>query len=150
MLVARILLMAGTLSLALMAADPFLGTWKRNPAKSKSSSGEAIQPGTTTIEALPDGYRISSDRVPTPFILHLNGKDYKDDTKGFAQTTGADTSSARRINNRAIETTFKRNGKVVGTIGREVSVDDQVLTSTMHGVNTKGEKVHNVTVSERQ
>lgn len=150
MLIARLLLMAGTLCLTLIAADPFLGTWKRNVAQSKASSGQAVQPGTTTIEPLPDGYRITSDRISTPFILHLNGRDYKDNTKGFAETSGADTSSARRISNRVIETTFKRKGKVVGTIRREISADDRTLTTTIDGVNAKDEKVHSVTVSDRQ
>jgi hypothetical protein len=137
------------LSLPLAAADPFLGAWKLNVAQSKSSSGKAFPAGTITIEAIPDGYRIASSGVTTPFILHLNGQDYKDDSKGFAATTGADTSSARRINGRTLETTFKRSGKVVGTIRREVSADDRLLT-TMDGVNTKGEQIHSVVVSDRQ
>ncbi|HUQ91616.1 MAG TPA: hypothetical protein VM120_08035 [Bryobacteraceae bacterium] len=41
-----------------------------------------------TITALADGYQIASAAQPTPFILHLDGKDYKDETPGGRRRVG--------------------------------------------------------------
>ena len=146
----KMLLGTLVLSVAASAADPFTGIWKINPEKSKTSSGRVPETATVTIKAISDGYRITSSLVPPPFTLHLNGKDYKDDTKGFAATLAADHSSARRIDSRTIETTFKRDGKAVGTLRRELSADGRTMTATFEGISPKGEKIHYIVVYEKQ
>jgi hypothetical protein len=115
-----------------MGADPFLGTWKTNPHRStKTSTGKAPTTTTLTVTAIADGYQIASAAQPKPFILHLDGKDYKDETQGVAALLGADHSSARRINAQAIETTFKRKGTIVGTLRRELSPHGKSMTSAL-------------------
>jgi len=46
--------------------------------------------------------------------------------------------------------TYKKGGKLVGTMKPEVSKDGHTLTSTGDGVNTQGERFNNVLVYEKQ
>ncbi len=46
---AKLVFMVLAPAVALMAADPFVGTWKLNPAKSKFNAGAPYQEATITI-----------------------------------------------------------------------------------------------------
>lgn len=148
----RILFCAILLSTAAWAADAFLGSWKINPERStKTPSGQPRQGGILTVTATTDGYAMKSDSQTAPFILHLDGKDYKDETKGFAAVLGADTSSAQRLGRKdKIRTTYKRNGTIAGTLTRELSGDGKSMTSTFEGTNANGAKLSYTIVFEKQ
>ena len=62
----------------------------------------------------------------------------------------AEKSSAKRIDTNTIETTFKRDGKIVATIHRKVAAEGRVLTATVRGVLAKGEKFEQVIVYDKQ
>jgi len=130
------------------ANDLFLGSWavKPNAEKSKASPGAQA---TMSIDATSDGYRIKLSNN-SELTLHLDGHDYPREAFGVAKAVGADVVNARRLDTRTIETTFKRNGKPVATVRREVSVDGHVLTATTDEVLTTGEKRHSVVVFEKQ
>lgn len=133
----------------LAAADAFVGTWKLNSTKSQTSSGRAAQASTMTFEATTDGYRVVSTGLKEPLRIRF-GKEYRVPNQGIAAQVGAETGSGRRINESAIETTFKRGGDTVATLVREVSADGRVMTTTASGVTTKGEKFKSVLVYEKQ
>lgn len=146
-----ILLAALCLSTTAWAADPFLGNWKLNPARSdKGKDGQPRPVATLAITGIADGYQIQSSTLPTPFVLHLDGKPYRDDTKGFAAVVGADHSSAARLDARRIETTYHRNGKKAGTLRRELSPDGRALTSFFEGTSAQGAKVKYSVVYDKQ
>jgi hypothetical protein len=68
---------------AVWAADPVLGTWELNVAKSKYSPGMPPKSQTTKLETLKDGIREIVDRVNADgsmthwdFTAQFDGKDY--------------------------------------------------------------------------
>ena len=131
------------------AADPFVGTWKSNPEKSKLMAGQRLELGSIVCEAPEGGYRFSSSD-PTPVVYRLDGKIHPSGTARFAIGLGADEWSSRRLSANAIEATYFRAKKPVGTIRREVSSDGRTLTSTHDGVRPSGEKVAFVHVFDKQ
>lgn len=146
-----ILLATLCLSPAAWAAHPFTGNWKMNPERSdKGNDGQPRRVTTLTIKAFADGYEIQSSAFPTPFVLHLDGKLYKDDTKGVAAEVGADHSCAARLDARRIETTYHRNGKKAGTLRTELSADGRSLTNFYEGTSAQGAKVKHSVVFEKQ
>jgi hypothetical protein len=76
--------------------------------------------------------------------VKFDGKDYPN--SGSNATPGA-TSSIRRVNERALEMTYKIDDKVLYTQQIELSSDSKTLTMTRHIV---GESETNIRVFERQ
>ena len=136
----------------LVAADPTVGTWKLNPAKSKYSPGPAPKSATITYEETADGIKrmgesVDADGNKTTFeyTAKYDGKDYP--------VTGSDTIdmiALKRINDRTTEATLKKSGKVVSTARRVVSKDGKALTLTITGTNAKGQKMKNIAVYDKQ
>jgi hypothetical protein len=134
------------------AADPFLGTWKLNPERSRLMAGQKAELSTMVCEVAEGGYRFTSSNpgIP-PAVYRLDGKTYPaPENARFAQSLGADEWSSRRISANAIEATYFRARRPVGTIRREVSSDGRTFTSTHDGVRPSGEKVAYSNVFDRQ
>jgi hypothetical protein len=137
---------------SLIAADPAVGTWKLNVAKSKFSPGPAPQSATVTYEESGDGVKRSGETVNTDgsktsfeYTAQYDGKDYP-----ITGNLNADTVALRRVNDRTVQATLKKNGKVVTTARRVVSGDGKTLTLTITGTNAQGQRVKNVQVFEKQ
>jgi len=133
------------------AADNQIGTWKLNVAKSKYSPGPPPKEGTLTVEAIPDGLKITihgTDAEGKPvhmeFSPKYDGKDYP-----MTGNPDADMISMKKINDDTIETVSKKGGKPVMTVRSVVSKDGKTRTSTQKGTNAKGEKVNNTLVYDR-
>ena len=154
MLSAKILFATCAISVAAWAADPFVGAWKLNPEKTKSTRQNPGVNGATTlfVKATSDGYELSSAVNVPGNPWHLDGQDRKIEPRGssFGGAVGADHASTRRINSATIEATGKRESKVVGTIRYEVSPDGRTMTGTFDGTTPDGEKFHTVAVYEKQ
>jgi hypothetical protein len=148
---ARILGMLA-LGLTLWAADPAIGTWKLNVAKSKYSPGPVPKSATTTYEESGDGIKRTGESVDADgkttamaYSAKYDGKDYP--------VTGSDAYDAitiKRINDRTSEATLKKSGKVVSTARRAVSADGKMMTITITGTDAKGQKMKNTAVYEKQ
>jgi hypothetical protein len=120
------------------ADDPFVGTWKLNPEKSR---GRASYTPTATIESVDaNSYRITIAATgtgkPFSFAVVLDGKEHPYEEGG--------THVASRVNERHFVGTIKRaNGSV--TTDYEVSPDLKTLTVTRKGTGgTSGRKVDEV------
>ena len=134
------------------AADPVVGTWTLNVAKSTFSAGPALKSQTRIYSQSTQGITLNMKTVgadgketTTQTTYHLDGKDYP--------VTGVpdyDSLSGKQINTNTAEFTLKRAGKAVGTTRRTVSKDGMTLTATSKETNAKGEKSNNVTVFEKQ
>ena len=134
------------------AADPFLGTWKLNPERSRLMPGQRAERSTMVCEVAEGGYRFTSSNpsIP-PAVFRLDGKTYAaPENARFAQSLGADEWSSRRLSANAIEATYFRARRLVGTIRREVSSDGRTFTSTHDGIRPSGEKVAYTNVFDRQ
>jgi hypothetical protein len=140
------------LTAGVWAADPAVGTWKLNVAKSKYSPGPPPKSATVTYEETADGIRrtgesISAEGTKTSFeySAKYDGKDYP--------VTGSDVFNAislKRVNDHTAEATLKKDGKPVSTARRVISKDGKTLTITISGTNAQGEKTRNVAVYDKQ
>ena len=140
------------LAAALLAADPMIGTWNLNVAKSQYRPGPPPRAAAITYAETADGIKrtgqsVDADGNPTSFeyTAKYDGKDYP--------VTGSDTFdmiALKRINDRTTEATLKKSGKVVSTARRVVSKDGKTLTLTITGTNAKGQKMKNIAVYDKQ
>jgi hypothetical protein len=135
------------------AADPLVGTWKLDVAKSKFSPGPPPKSITVTFEAAGEGVKVTADVVGaddktthTTYTGNYDGKDYPI----TGSETGADTVSLKRVDARTTKRTDKKGGKVVMTFTRKVSSDGKMLTVTIKGTNPKGQPVNNVVMLAKQ
>jgi hypothetical protein len=134
-----------------LAADPQMGTWKLNEAKSK------ITPGTTKfttvtfknmfgkIKATGDGIGADGKPIHVEWSGKFDGKDYT--------VTGSPDSDARsytKVNDRTLQFTAKKNGKVIATGQTVVAADGKSRTSTVTGTTAKGKEFKNVAVYDKQ
>jgi len=141
-----------TLFVATVVADQSSGTRKMNAEKSKYSPGPPPKSVTVVVESDNDNYKVDAtgtdaDGKPihVQYSAKFDGKDYP--ATGIAN---ADTVSIKRIDENTVETTQKKDGKVVMTITSKVSKDGKTRTSTWHGKNAEGKDVHNVVVFDKQ
>jgi hypothetical protein len=133
-------------------ADPFIGTWVLNVAKSKYDPGPAPKDQTVTYEAVAEGLKITvkgtngdGSALSTSYTGKLDGKDYP--------STGApswDMQALKRVNANTIEITRKKGGKVVQTGTNVVSADGKTRTITVTGVDEQGRKINNVSVYDKK
>jgi len=136
---------------ACFAADPQIGSWKLNEAKSKFTRGT---PKNTVVvyEAVGDQMKVTvegTDAKGKParneWTGRFDGKDYP--------VTGDPTSDMRsykRVNDRTLEFTARKNRKVMVTGRVVVSADGKSRTVTTSGTTPKGKKFKNTTVYDKQ
>lgn len=134
-----------------LADSPHMGTWKLNEAKSKFSAG-AAKNTTVVYEAAGDDIKVTVDGVDgngaathNEWTGKFNGKLYP--------VTGDQTSdmrSYRKINNRTLALTGKKDGKVTLTGRIVVSADGKTRTVTTTGTDSKGKRMTNRAVYDKQ
>jgi len=137
----------------LAQADPQVGVWKLNVAKSKYSPGPVPTSATTTIEAAGKGTKVSVDQTMPDgskrqwsVTADYDGKD----TPVVGNNPDADTIARTRVNASTVRTVSKKGGKVTTTQTSAVSADGKTRTVTTKGVNAKGQAVNNVAIYDRQ
>jgi len=134
-----------------LADSPHMGTWKLNEAKSKIGPG-ATKNNTVVYEPAGDSVKVTVDGVDgagNPIHSEWTGKfDGK-----FYSVTGDPTSdmrSYRKINNRTLALTGKKNGKVALTGRIVVSANGRTRTVTTTGTNSKGKRVTTRAVYDKE
>ena len=137
----------------LTQADPQVGVWKLNVAKSKYSPGPVPTSATTTIEAVGKGTKVSVDQTMPDgskrqwsVTADYDGKDMP----VVGNNPDADTIARTRVNASTVRTVSKKAGKVTTTQASAVSADGKTRTVTTKGVNAKGQTVNNVAIYDRQ
>jgi len=154
---ATLLLSLGALTLFLasvavvFAADPGMGTWKLNEAKSKFSPG-ATKNHTVVYEAAGDQVKVTVDGTDSEgkpshneWTGKFDGKDYP--VTGDPRT---DARSYKKINDRTLELTAKKDGKVVTTGRIVVSADGKSRSVTTSGTDPQGKKISATAVYDKQ
>jgi hypothetical protein len=136
---------------ACFAADPQMGTWKLNEAKSK------ITPGTTKntqvvyssmfgqVKIKSDGIDAHGKPIHVEWSGKFDGKDYP-----LAGDPNSDSRSYTKVNERTLTTTAKKNAKVIGTAQIVVSADGKSRTVTINGTTPQGKKFRNTAVYDKQ
>ena len=132
------------------AADPQMGTWKLNEAKSRMTP-ETLKNTRVVYSSMFGQVKVKSDGIGgdgKPVHIEWSGKfDGKD-----YPVTGDPNSDARsytKMNDRTLMTTAKKNGKVMVTGKIVVSADGKSRTVTLTGATPKGKKFRNVAVYDK-
>jgi hypothetical protein len=133
-------------------ADPAVGTWKLNVAKSKYVPGPVPKSNVITITATGSGYHVvakGEDAKGNPtsidYTATFDGKDSP--VKG---APAYDTTSLKRIDANTSRQTRKKEGKTVQTATRKVSADGKTMTVTTRGKDESGRTLNTVAVYDRQ
>jgi hypothetical protein len=137
---------------AAQTADPRVGTWNLNVAKSKYDPGPAPKSQTLTIEAAGKGEKVRSESVSAAGAKTVT--EYSGDFDGKPQplkgSETADTVALKRIDAHTTERVDSKGGKTVTTYRRVVSKDGKTMTVTIKGTNAQGQAVNNVIVFEKK
>jgi hypothetical protein len=133
------------------ASDANMGTWKLNEAKSKFAPG-APKNHTVVYEAAGDDVKVtvdgtSSDGKPThnEWKGKFDGKDYP-----VTGDPSSDTRSYKKIDDRTLELTVKKDGKVTTTGRIAVAGDGKSRTVTTSSTDSTGKKIKSTAVYDKQ
>jgi hypothetical protein len=133
------------------AADQNLGTWKLNEAKSKIDAG-LPKNLTVVYEAAGDSLKATVDGVDGQGKPTHNEWTGKYDGKDYAVTgdPSSDTRSLKKIDDRTLELTAKKGGKVTLSGRIVVAADGKSRTLTLSGTDAAGKKVKSTAVYDKQ
>ena len=136
----------------LSASSRFLGTWKLDPTQSRYEFGTPPQSGLYRIE--PDGdelkfsvewvgddgksYQISFSGIP-------DGKDY-----AYENPAIADTVSFTQVDKTTLDSTSKKDDRVILHANRVLSEDGTEMTITQSGTTPDGKSYSNIAVYYKQ
>lgn len=128
-------------------AEPIVGTWKLDVAKSTYKPGPA--PKSTTIEVKQAGkaIEVAVDAVNADGSPLKWGFTSLRDGKEEAKVTGNplfDTVTANRESANAGTNLYKKGGKLVMTTKIAIAPDGKSMTVTSTGTDAKGQAVNNV------
>jgi len=135
-----------------LAADPLVGTWKLNVAKSRFGSGPVYRSIMVKIESQGDNIKYIVDSAPAAgnavhytFAFGYDGKDYP--VTGY---TSADAVAAKRIDADTVVLVFKKGGKEV--VNRREVISDLGKTRTVitRGKDSTGRDIESITVFDKQ
>jgi hypothetical protein len=134
-----------------LASQSQMGTWKLNEAKSKFAPG-APKNHTVVYEAAGDDVKVTVDGNDSDGKPTHNEWTGKFDEKDYP-VTGDPTSDARSykmVDDRTLELTIKKDGKVTLTGRIVTSADGKTRTVTTRGTDAKGKKFENIAVYDKQ
>jgi hypothetical protein len=149
-----LLALTAGVTLAVAADNPFIGTWKLNPAKSRMApDAPALRAALVRIEAFGDSLRFTTegtgaDGKPLNFAYEapLDGK-----------TVGAVTGSPfmnstvlKRVDRDTVAAIAMKDGKEVFQDRRVVSKNGKTLTISRTGNTGAGKPYHSTFILERQ
>jgi hypothetical protein len=133
------------------AANPNMGTWKLNEAKSKIPAG-APKNTTVVYEAAGDNVKVTTDGTGrdgqpahTEWTGKFDGKDYP-----LTGDSSADSRSYKTINDHTLELTNKMGGKLVATGRVVVSPDGKTRTLHLSTTDSAGKKISSTGVYDKQ
>lgn len=134
-----------------MAADPVVGTWTLDVAKSKFSPGPAPKSATRVYTEAAVGIAFEEKSVGADgkeTSVHAISK--ANSTYPIIGSPVADTVTAKAVNARTWDFSLMRAGKLVGTVHRVVSADGKRLTVHNKGTGADGVAYDDTLVFTRQ
>jgi hypothetical protein len=133
-------------------ADPVVGTWRLNLAKSTFGGGPAFKSQIRTYSQSARGMTLKMKTVSadgkettTQTTYRLDGNDYPS-----MGNPDFDSLSGMQIDTNTTEFTLKRSGKPVGKLRRTVSKDGRTLTLNFVITNANGVQLSELTVFDKQ
>jgi hypothetical protein len=133
------------------ADDANMGTWKLNEAKSKFAPG-AAKNHTVVYEAAGDNVKVTVDGTDKDGKATHNEWTGKFDGKEYPVTgdPNTDARSYKKADDRTLELTGKKDGKVATTGRIVVSADGKSRTVNTTGTDSTGKKVKSTAVYDKQ
>jgi hypothetical protein len=135
-----------------MTADPFVGTWKMNIAKSKINSGPPDKSSTATFTAQDNGIKLVNDGADadgkayhSEFAGKFDGKDYP-----FTGSPDIDTVAIKKIDANTWSEVAKKAGKEIWSGTNAISKDGKTMTHTTKGKDAKGQNYTDISVFDKQ
>ena len=133
------------------AADPEMGTWKLDEAKSKIAPGMPKN-HTVVYEAAGDNVKITVDGTDKDGKATHNEWTGKFDGKDYPVTgdPNSDMRSYTKVDANTLKFDVKQNGKTTVTGRVVISADGKSRTVTVHGTDAEGKKFKSVAVYDKQ
>jgi hypothetical protein len=134
-----------------LAADPIVGSWKLNVAKSKFSSGQELKASTRVYSEANGVYTLeqkltgADGKEMSYRVEYSDGKDTKQSANG-----PLDTTHAKKVDANTWDFDLKKDGKVVGHVHRVVSADGKTLTVHNTGMMLSGVSGDQTLVYDKQ
>jgi len=134
-----------------LAADPMMGTWKLDEAKSKLAAG-ATRNHTVVYAMAGDMVKITVDGKDKDGKATHNEWTGKFDGKDYAVMgdPASDTRAYTKVDANTLSMTIKKGGKVTMTGKIAVSADGKTRTVTTSGTDSMGMKMESMGVYEKQ
>ncbi len=134
-----------------LAADPNMGTWKLNEAKSKLGPG-ATKNNTVVYEAAAENVKVTVDGVANDgkpvhheWTGKFDGKDYP-----VTGDPSQDVRSYKRTDDQTLEFVAKKGGTVTVTGRVVVAADGKSRTVTTTATDSSGKKVTSTAIYDKQ
>jgi hypothetical protein len=133
------------------AANPNLGTWTLNEAKSKLSP-ELPKNLTVVYEAAGESIKGTIDGVDAKGKPTHNEWTGKFDGKDYPVTgdSNSDMRAIKQVDDHHYDLTVKKGGKVTMTGKAVISADGKTRTVTISGTDAAGKKVESTAVYDKQ
>jgi hypothetical protein len=128
-----------------------MGTWKLNEAKSKIAPGApkntmvVYEAAGYNVKATVDGFDGAGKPVHNEWTGKFDGKDYP-----VTGDPNSDTRALKKVDDRTLDLTVKKDGKVTATGKIVVSPDGKTRTVITEGTDANGNKVKNVAMYDKQ
>ena len=134
------------------AADPAVGTWNLNLAKSTFSPGPAPKSQTRTYAESAQGRTLTVKTTAADGKESTSTSSFTEYGKPFPVSGNPDFDmvSLTRVDALTVHGTQTKAGATVGTSVRTVSKDGKTLTLAQKGTHANGAKYDNVLVFDRQ
>ena len=137
----------------LMAADPFVGTWKLGATRFKCTTGTLNKDLTVVVSE--SGGDLDFDATGTttegsPYSNHFAAPVKGGAGKIVSSQSPYDAVSARRSSASRRVSTFSKGGKVVYIVNSTVSADRKTMTAIVKGTNAAGRQVDCMNVMGKQ
>jgi hypothetical protein len=138
-------------SVAVNAADPFIGTYKLNAAKSKMSGAPAVVDGTLIITEDGDNLVLTPSFKTTDGPVG-GGRLVIPKAGGIVRVPEGEGAydSITRVNSNTIQVVTTRQGKEGLRVQLTLSPDGKALTRSIKGTNPQEQPLEGLSVLERQ
>ena len=133
------------------AADPIVGSWKLNVAKSKFTAGQELKASTRVYTEASGVYTLEQKLTGTDG-KEISLRTQYSDGKEMKQETGGpvDTTHAKKVDANTWDFDLKKDGKAVGHVHRVASADGKTLTVHNTGMMLSGMKGDQTLVFDKQ
>jgi hypothetical protein len=146
------ILAVASVAVAAGAADPIVGTWTLNLAKSKMDTVAALKSQTRTYTQGDDGTSVTVNGVRADGSAVSQQSTFKYDNKAYPWKGAADYDALtlKPVNGSTVTAVLMKTGKKVGTTTRTISGHGKIMTLSTKVTGADGKPYSPVLVFDKQ